>query len=60
MPEYRIFTTGLDGHFYSSTPLGCADDTEAMKQAKQLVGGHDIELWHRKAIQYVQSAKMKR
>jgi hypothetical protein len=47
MPEYRIYTIGSDGHFYSSAPLDCANDTEAMKQAKQLVGGHDVELWHR-------------
>lgn len=47
MPEYRIYTIGSDGHFYSSTPLDCADDTEAMKRAKQLVDGHDIELWQR-------------
>jgi hypothetical protein len=33
MPEYRIYTIGSDGHFYSSIPLVCADDAEAMKQA---------------------------
>jgi hypothetical protein len=26
-------------------PLDCADDAEAMERAKQLLDGHDIELW---------------
>jgi hypothetical protein len=44
LPGFSIATArageiGSDGHFYSSLPLDCADDTEAMKQAKQLVGG---------------------
>jgi hypothetical protein len=47
MPEYRIYTIGSDGHFFNSTPLECADDTEAMRQAKQLVNGFDVELWQR-------------
>ena len=45
MPEYRIYTIGPDGHFDSATPLVCADDAEATKQAEQLVEGRDIELW---------------
>ena len=47
MPEYRIYTIGSDGHFYSSIPLDCADDAEATKQAEQLVDGHYVELWQR-------------
>ncbi len=45
MPEYRAYVIGSDGHFYRVVPLDCADDTEAMEQAKQLLDGHDIELW---------------
>jgi hypothetical protein len=47
MPEYRVYIVGSDGHFYNSVPLECADDTEAMKHAEQLVDGHDVELWQR-------------
>jgi hypothetical protein len=47
MPEYRVYIVGLDGHFFNSVELECADDTEAMEQAEQLVDGHDVELWQR-------------
>ena len=47
MPDYRVYVIGMDGHFSSSIPLECADDTEAMEKAKQLVDGHDVELWQR-------------
>jgi hypothetical protein len=47
MPEYRVYIIGADGHFYNSVPLECADDSEAIEQAKQLVDGHDVELWQR-------------
>ena len=47
MPEYRVYIVGSDGHFHDSVPLECADDTEAMKHAEQLVDGHDVELWNR-------------
>lgn len=30
-----------------SIVIECADDTEATKQAEQLVDGHDVELWQR-------------
>jgi len=45
MPEYRAYKVGHDGHFFGAVELVCADDTEAMEQAKQLVDGHDVELW---------------
>jgi len=47
MPEYRAYMIGQDGYFYESVPLDCADDAEAKEKAKQLVDGHDIELWER-------------
>jgi hypothetical protein len=47
MPEYRVYTVGSDGHFFDSVPLECADDTEAIEQAKQLIDGRDLELWQR-------------
>jgi hypothetical protein len=45
MPEYRVYIIGPDGHFLKSVPMECADDNEATEQAKQLVDGHDVELW---------------
>ena len=47
MSEYRVYIIGSDGHFQSSIPLDCADDDEAIERARQLVDGHDVELWQR-------------
>jgi hypothetical protein len=47
MAEYRAYLIGSDGHFRDAVHLVCADDTEAIGKAKQLVDGHDIELWQR-------------
>ncbi len=47
MPDYRVYTIGDDGHFHSSVTLECADDAEAIQRAKQLMDGHDVELWQR-------------
>jgi hypothetical protein len=47
MPEYRVYIIGSDGHFRDSVALECADDSEATEKAKQLVDGHDVELWQR-------------
>jgi hypothetical protein len=47
MPEYRVYIIGSDGHFFNSVPLECADDDEATEKAKQLLDGHDVELWQR-------------
>jgi hypothetical protein len=47
MAEYRAYTVGHDGHFIGFEPLVCADDAEAIEQAKRFVDGHDIELWSR-------------
>jgi hypothetical protein len=47
VPEYRAYLIGHDGHFRNAVPLVCADDAEAEEKAKQLVDGHDVELWQR-------------
>lgn len=47
MPEYRVYIIGENGHFMRSEELECSDDTEAIETAKQLIDGHDIELWQR-------------
>ena len=36
---------GENGHFQSAVPLICPDDEAAQEEAKQLIDGHDIELW---------------
>jgi hypothetical protein len=45
MAEYRAYLIGEDGHFIDAIPLVCADDAEAMEKTKQLIDGHDVELW---------------
>ena len=47
MPDYRAFIVSPDGHFDRFVPIDCADDDAAIEQARQLVDGHDVELWHR-------------
>ncbi len=45
MAEYRAFIIGVDGHFIRAVELVCPDDETAKEYAKQLVDGHDVELW---------------
>ena len=45
MADYRVYSVGLDGHFIGFEPLVCRDDGEAVSKAKQLLDGHDIEVW---------------
>ena len=45
MSEYRAYIVGRDGHFASCRAFRCADDTEAVTYARQLVDGQDVELW---------------
>jgi hypothetical protein len=45
MPEYRAYIIGGDGHFIRVVELLCPDDDTAKEYAKQLVDGHDVELW---------------
>ena len=45
MPDYRAYIIGSDGEFQESVPLDCADDKVTLEKAKQLVGGHHVELW---------------
>jgi hypothetical protein len=47
MPNYRAYVVGDDGHFYKSVALDEPDDAAAITAAKQLVDGHDVELWQR-------------
>ena len=45
MAYYRAYIIGQDGHFQSAVKLDSADDDAAIETAKQLVGGHDVEVW---------------
>ena len=45
MQEYRVFIMGPDGHVQSRVDLRCNDGDEAVALARQLVDGHDVELW---------------
>jgi hypothetical protein len=45
MAEYRAYIVGADDHIASYRAFVCADDSEAITWAKQLVDGHDVELW---------------
>ena len=43
--DYRAYIMSADGHIMSRIDLPCADDDEAKERAKQLINGHDVELW---------------
>ncbi len=45
MSEYRAYIIGTDGHFLRAIELVCRDEESAKEYAKQLVDGHDVELW---------------
>jgi hypothetical protein len=45
MQDYRAYIIGPDGHIQNRVELRCDDDVEAIRLAKQAVGGHDVELW---------------
>jgi hypothetical protein len=43
--EYRAYIIGNDGHISSFRAFVCDGDANATVWAKQLVDGHDVELW---------------
>ena len=45
MAEYRVYLVGMDDHFYDAITLICANDAEAIEQARRLAVGHGVELW---------------
>ena len=44
--RYRPYIIGLDGHIIKAIDLHCQKDEAAKARAKQLIDGHDVELWH--------------
>ena len=47
MQEYRAFILGPDGRVQDFVNLICENESEAIKAAKQLVDGRNVELWQR-------------
>jgi hypothetical protein len=45
MQEYYAYVIGPDGHIIQRIDLICANDGAARERAKQLVDGHNVELW---------------
>jgi hypothetical protein len=45
MAEYRAYIMTDDDHNISAINLECPDDNAAKEHAKQLVDGHNVELW---------------
>jgi hypothetical protein len=45
--RYQAYIIGDDGHFKQSVLFFCPDDGAAIERAKQLVDGHDVELFRK-------------
>lgn len=45
MAEYRAYILTPDGRISKPVDLDCPDDEAAKEAARQLVDGHDVELW---------------
>jgi hypothetical protein len=47
MPGYRLYIVGTDGRFSNVEVIESANDQEAIEKSRQLIDGHDLELWDR-------------
>jgi hypothetical protein len=45
MPDFRVYFIGDDGHIQGVRELANMTEAEAIEQAKQLLDGHDLEVW---------------
>ncbi len=54
MQEYRAYLIGPDGHIQRRVDLICEHEEAAKNSARQLVDGHDVELWQgaRKLVRF--------
>ena len=43
--NYRAYLIDAEGHISRRVDLVCVDDEAAKERARQLVDGHDVELW---------------
>jgi hypothetical protein len=46
MPTYRAYLIDGDDRVASYKPIDAETDAEALKAARQLVDGCDVEVWH--------------
>jgi hypothetical protein len=47
MAEYQMYIIAPTGQFLRGIELVCPDDESAKDYARQLVDGHDVELWQK-------------
>lgn len=47
MQDYRAYLMSRDGRIKDRVEFYCETEEAAKERAKQLVDGHDVELWHR-------------
>jgi len=45
MQYYRAYIMDRDGHILRPVDFHCENDDAAKEKARQLVDGHDVELW---------------
>ena len=50
MHQYRLYTFRDDGHFSGVQRIECANEREAVKQARRLVNLQDGEVWRETAL----------
>ena len=55
MPEYRFYKITQTGHITEpSSVVVCPDDVAAIKEARKLLDGGDIEIWEgRRVVAYL-------
>jgi hypothetical protein len=46
MEEYRAYLVSSAGDILHRVDFVCRDDEAAKERAKQIVDGHDVELWN--------------
>jgi hypothetical protein len=45
MPDFRVYFIGEDGHIVGVEQLANVAEADALEKARQLLDGHDIEVW---------------
>ncbi len=45
MSTYMAYVVGKAGHYMDSARLDCADDVTAIKLARPMGNGRDVEVW---------------
>ena len=46
MPEYKFYSISTDGHIAKPPVIvDCPDDLVAIKNARNYLDGHDVEIW---------------